>query len=275
MNRLSVIISSTIHLFLFAFLFVQSDYRGKKDVMPASYPSTVPVDVSVVSHVSRSPVSRPRSDQSGIHHQKSVRSKGVTAQKKKKKEAKKKKTTSSKKRPPLKKESSSPKKVVTKKKIQDPVKGLIEKVAEQDEARVGKDSFLKNLDSQRGGDSETPVTDPDSDSDYGAPEVGPMAIGLLDKVQKILEKEWRVPFTLKGGPLKVVLVLHMKKDGTICKASVLENQSTTYHPSYQMARHSAMKAVARFYRTPLPFPASHYSQWKVFEFAFVREEGDQ
>jgi molybdopterin converting factor small subunit len=273
-NRWPIIFSSIIHSLFLGLLFFWSGPREKHAMV--TYPSTVPIDVSVVSHVSRAPVSRPRSDQSGISHiqrKSTIQKKHPTLKTKKKKTVPKKKNIAIKKhRVPLKKGQNFAKKQEKKNKNQDLVEDLIDKVTAQEKRETGKNSFLKNLDNQNGGDSETPITDPDSDSDYGAPEVGPIAIGVLDKVQKILEKEWIVPFALKGGMLKIVLVLQMNKNGTIRHASVEDRQSTLRHPSYRVARDSAMKAVRRFYTTPLPLPLAHYQQWKVFEFAFVREE---
>ena len=289
MNRIVLTVSMIVHMFLLSLLFMGSGIdNAKLRSSSLSYPSTVPVDISVVSQVSCAPVSRPKSTGLGSDHAQGKRSisqkKMTTVPRQKKKPLPKKMGRPATKTIPLKKNSTFVKKKAIHQKNKDLVGDLIEKTEQEEQkkkqsaiqkGRSIKESFLKNLEDQQGGAAQTPVTDPGSDSDYGAPEVGALSIGMLDKVQKMLEKEWTVPFTLKGGLLKVVVTLHMNKDGTIGKASVLDRHSTTKHPSYPVARNSAMKALQRFYRTPLPLPPAYYDQWKVFEFAFVREENDR
>lgn len=253
-----------------------------------SYPSTVPVDISVVSQVSCAPVSRPKSTGLGSDHAQRKRSisqkKMTTVPRQKKKALPKKMGSPAKKTIPLEKHSTFLKKKTIHQKNKDLVGDWIEKTEQEEQKKKQstiqkggsiKESFLKNLEDQQGGAAQTPVTDPDSDSDYGAPEVGPLSIDMLDKVQKMLQKEWTVPFTLKKSGLKVVVTLRMNKDGTIDKAWVLDQHSTTKHPSYSAARNSAMKALQKFYHTPLPLPPAYYDQWKVFEFAFVKKQNDR
>ena len=232
-----------------------------------SFSSTVPIEVTVVSDVSQSPISRPRSDQDGSNETKSYHKESAINKRTRTVTSKKNSSPQKKRAPPRKKTAAS-------KKRMDPVGDLIERVFSQEKNDTRKKRHLKNLESKKGGDAETPITDPDSESDYGAPEVGPLSIGVLDRVQKILEKEWVVPFTLQGGVLRVIMALHMNRNGTIRRASVLDQQSTVSHPSYTAARQSALKAIAPFYRKPLPLPLSHYSQWKEFEFSFVRDVSD-
>lgn len=289
MNRIVLTVSMIVHMFLLSLLFMGSGIDNSKlRASSLSYPSTVPVDISVVSQVSCAPVSRPKSTGLGSDHAQRKRSisqkKMTTVPRQKKKPLPKKMGSPAKKTIPLKKHSTFLKKKAIHQKNKDLVADLIEKTeqAEQDEKQSAlqkggsiKESFLKNLEDQQGGAAQTPVTDPDSDSDYGAPEVGPLSIGMFDKALKMLKKEWTPPFTLKGGLLKVVVTLHMNKDGTIGKVSVLDGGSTTKHPSYPVARNSVMKALQRFYRTPLPLPPAYYDQWKVFTFSFIREENNR
>lgn len=130
---------------------------------------------------------------------------------------------------------------------------------------------LDEKDSQ-GGECETPITDENSLSTYGAGSIGPLALSAIDRVKKLLMQSWRVPALAKeiGGALVVVVHMTMNPDGTVRKAHVVADKSTTGHPAFQEAAQTALEAIEPYRAQPLPFPRESYSQWKEFDFRFKR-----
>jgi outer membrane biosynthesis protein TonB len=135
-------------------------------------------------------------------------------------------------------------------------------------------SVLNDMDKDldEGGSAETPITDPDSKSTYGAPAIGPtMSLSIIDRVRRLLENAWHIPLRANDGKALVVMVrIDMNPDGTVKKAHIDDSMGTPQHAAYAMACDSALRAVAQFRTTPLPLPRECYDTWKVFEFVFKR-----
>lgn len=268
MNKKFVLWSAIIHgVFMVAGVLVGGNWANVPPLKGAE--STVPLDIAVLADTTAAPISRPKTSHEGALHEANrpvTIPPSLSKRKKPQKKASKKPVVAPKKK--RQKRNAPP---VRKKEQTDPLDRFMNQIADAKDAAEQKRSPLKNLDSQ-GGSSETPVTSPDSMSDYGAPTVGPLTISALDRVQKIIAQQWVVPFTLKGGPLKVVVHLTMRRNGTVHRVTVLDRQSTMHHPSYAAAKQSAIKAIERFHTTPLPLPKDRYKEWKEFEFSFVRDE---
>ena len=142
---------------------------------------------------------------------------------------------------------------------------------ETKQAKKSRSQMLRNVDRdlRDGGDAETPITDPDSSSEYGAEQVGPaMSISIMDRVKRALERAWRVPSNLRGQPLAVVVTVYANPDGTVNKAVIQDKEGTPNHPAYAQACQSALRAIELFKTRPLPFDPAPYHQWKVFSTRF-------
>ena len=184
------------------------------------------------------------------------------------------------KKPVIKKPEKPKKKVKKAEKKDDDMDlfGLNEDVKE-DQAKKKKqktsDSLNLNKDKDliRGSSAETPITDPNSDYEHGAPAIGQeMSISILDRVRRLLEEAWRVPLRAsEGGPLIVTVNMHMNQDGTVREATIMHQSSTIHHPAYTVACDSALRAVNGFRTQPLPFLKKDYAMWEFFTFRFIRE----
>jgi hypothetical protein len=130
-------------------------------------------------------------------------------------------------------------------------------------------SVLKDIDAnkKRGPEAETPITDPNSTSTYGAASIGPtLSMSIVDRVRRLLESRWRVP--LRAQDLCISLILYMRPDGTIANAVVVPENCTVNHPAYQIGLRSAFKAIDHYRSEPLPLPRELYDQWKEMHFNF-------
>jgi outer membrane biosynthesis protein TonB len=158
------------------------------------------------------------------------------------------------------KKSESPKKVHQGKKQKGD--------SDEDFMKVLKDMSANE---QKGPSAETPQTDPNSSSPYGAASIGSkMAISLTDRIRRMLEGAWRVPMRAHdGGTLIVMVNLKMLPDGHVQSVQVIHSGGTPAHPAYRLAVESALRAIQSC--SPLPLPKDKYSQWKSFQFRFIRQ----
>lgn len=128
---------------------------------------------------------------------------------------------------------------------------------------------LKDLSNKKGPAAETPLTDPNSKSTYGAARVGSLSVSIIDRVKRAIQNEWRVPLRAhEGGSLVVAVLITLNPDATVNSVEVLRSESTTDHPAYIVGEESALAAVNAFRKKPLPLPLDLYSQWKSFRFNF-------
>jgi outer membrane biosynthesis protein TonB len=133
-------------------------------------------------------------------------------------------------------------------------------------------SVLKDVDKSRnrGPTAETPITNPDSDSDYGAASIGPkMSMSVQDRVARLLESAWHPPLRAnEDGGLIVFVHMDMNPDGTVRNAQLDHQRGTPNHPAYRAGCDSVLRAIYEFQFKPLPFPPELYHQWKTFDFQF-------
>lgn len=179
------------------------------------------------------------------------------------------------------KKSDTKKKKKDKKKTApaDPILDILKKHEKEVKKKKNKPadfiSVLKDVDKDhaKGSTGETPITDVNSDSDYGAASIGPqMSMSTLDRVRRLLEKAWRVPLRAnEGGALVVTVIIDMNRDGTVQTATIDHTQGTPNHPAYCVACDSALRAVDQFRTQPLPLLNDPYDNWKTIEFPFIRK----
>lgn len=130
-------------------------------------------------------------------------------------------------------------------------------------------NVLKDVDKTEpdGPSAETPITDPNSTSPYGAAQVGSsMAMSIVDRVRGALERVWRVP--LRGENLVIVVEITINPDATIRNVKVAHHQSTIHDPVYQVGVESVLKATDHYRKTALPIPKDYRDEFKNFDFSF-------
>jgi outer membrane biosynthesis protein TonB len=153
------------------------------------------------------------------------------------------------------------------KKKQPPAKKKIPKKSKSESDDFIK--VLKDLSGKKGPAAETPITDPNSTSTYGAARVGTLSVSIVDRVKRAMQNEWRVPLRAhEGGALVVAVLITLNPDATVNSVEVLRSESTTDHPAYVVGEESALAAVNAFRKKPLPLPLDLHSQWKSFRFNF-------
>ena len=183
------------------------------------------------------------------------------AQPKKKKDSKKKDQ----------KKSKSIKKEKTK--DVDPVAELLKKHRESvkkkpkisDSVNVNRDKDLV-----RGASAETPITDPNSDSEYGAPAIGTqMSMSEMDRIQRLFEDAWIIPLRAgEGGKLVIQVHITMNRDGTVHHAEILHDSSSRDHAVYPIGCDSVLRAVNQFRTESLPLRKETYAQWRDIVITF-------
>lgn len=125
-------------------------------------------------------------------------------------------------------------------------------------------------DAKISGQSQTPVTDPNSTSTYGADAIGPeLAISDIDRLRMVLYKAWQMPMRAsENGGLRVYVVITMNPDATIGTVQIVHHKGTRTHPAYDLGVQSVQQALAHFKKNPLPLKPDMYEAWKEFEFIF-------
>ena len=155
----------------------------------------------------------------------------------------------------------------------DPVAELLKKHRESvkkkskisDSVNVNRDKDLV-----RGASAETPITDPDSDSEYGAPTIGAqMSMSEMDRIQRLFEDAWTIPLRAsEGGKLIIQVHITMNRDGTVNRAKILHDSSSRDHPVYPIGCDSVLRAVNQFRTQSLPLRKETYAQWRDIVITF-------
>jgi hypothetical protein len=277
----------------------------KKIDIQETAPCTIPLEVTAVSEFSQAPISKPKSTKP-VSEKKEETDQGKTiienilpeptlplAQEEIKKEPQKQKEKKvlppPQDAPPLPLENQ-PKQVVKPKKKSPPAPSIEDSITKaldniptakkkSSEKPLGEKkknsysedfiSVLKDVDKTEpdGPSAETPITDPNSTSPYGAARVGPsMAMTIMDRLKRALEQVWRVP--LRGENLVIVVDITINPDATIKSVSVVRHQSTTQDPAYQVGVESVLKATNHYRTIPLPIPKEYREEFKNFAFSF-------
>jgi TolA protein len=119
--------------------------------------------------------------------------------------------------------------------------------------------------------AQTPETDPDSNSTYGADTIGPqLAMSDRDRLRKTLYEAWMSPARgREGGGVRIVVQFWMNRDGTIARAKILHSEGTPQHVAYEAGVQSVQAVIERFRTHPLPLKPDTYEAWKEMEFEFT------
>jgi hypothetical protein len=160
-----------------------------------------------------------------------------------------------------------------KSKYVDPVEELLKKHRESQKKKSKiSDSINVNRDKDlvRGSSAETPITDPDSDSEYGAPAIGPqMSMSEMDRIQRLFENAWTIPLRAsEGGKLIIQVRIAMNRNGTVNHAEILHDSSSRDHPVYPIGCDSVLRAVNQFRTESLPLRKETYAQWRDIVITF-------
>lgn len=125
-------------------------------------------------------------------------------------------------------------------------------------------------DLEEGGQSETPETDPNSQSTVGAPRVGPqMAMSDIDRLRRAVYDVWQIPLRVsEGGDFFVVVDMVMNRNGTVASAQIVRSKSTTRHPAYDLGVESILRVIEYFKVNPLPLSSENYKAWKTITLTF-------
>ena len=155
----------------------------------------------------------------------------------------------------------------------DPVAELLKKHRESVKKKLKiSDSINVNRDKDlmRGSNAETPITDPNSDSEYGAPAIGAqMSMSEMDRIQRLFEDAWIIPLRAsEGGKLIIKVHITMNRDGTVNRAEILHNSSSKDHPVYPIGCDSVLRAVNQFRTESLPLRKETYDQWRDIVITF-------
>ncbi len=301
------LISLFLHAGVISVVFLQNTLFPPKTppVLSDISPCSIPLEVTAVSDISCAPISRPKSEVSEPDPEKEgiqqnvlpepepapkptpepepepepepapvpeptpepapvmapVVPKKQVAQPKKKKDFKKKDQ----------KKSKSSKKEKTK--DVDPVAELLKKHRESVKKKPKiSDSINVNRDKDlvRGSSAETPITDPNSDSEYGAPAIGTqMSMSEMDRIQRLFEDAWIIPLRAgEGGKLMIKVHITMNRDGTVNHAEILHDSSSRDHSVYPIGCDSVLRAVNQFRTESLPLRKETYAQWRDIVITF-------
>jgi outer membrane biosynthesis protein TonB len=188
-----------------------------------------------------------------------------------KKEVAQPKTKKDSKKKDQKKSKSHPKK--EKIKDVDPIAELLKKHRESVKKKPKiSESINVNRDKDlvRGSSAETPITDPNSDSEYGAPAIGAqMSMSEMDRIQRLFEDAWIIPLRAsEGGKLVIQVHITMNRDGTVNHAEILHDSSSKDHPVYPIGCDSVLRAVNQFRTESLPLRKETYAQWRDIVITF-------
>lgn len=131
-------------------------------------------------------------------------------------------------------------------------------------------NVLKDVNKTRTDESviDSPDADPNSQSPHIAPRRGArLAMSVVDRIRRMLEKCWRIPPGAYGnGHVVVIVHIETNPDGSIRSARVLDGQGTPHHPLFKISAENALRAV--FHCSPLPIPKNQWEHFKSFDFRF-------
>jgi hypothetical protein len=308
MNFWSLIFSTLIHVGCVGLFFFKDSlgFKTQPISLELSPECTVPLEITAVSDISSAPISRPKirdniKPPSGDDPEKKVVEQLLPqpeAKPEPKAEEKPEPKAEEKVKENVEEKLADPEPIIPVKPLPKPEKKAkpepkpkkdskkeqIKKKAKEALAQKKKDkkkppadfiSVLSNVDKELddGPSAETPITDPDSDSSYAAPAIGPsLSLSMIDRVRRLLEHAWHVPIGGNDGNALIVMVrIDMNRDGRVKNVNIDHSRSTPQHPIYGLACESALRAVNQFRTTPLPLPKEQYEMWKNFEFKFSRK----
>ncbi|PPE03725.1 hypothetical protein [Holospora curviuscula] len=264
MKALNWIISLSLHGMIGVGIFLTNRFSSV-ELPEQTAPCTIPLDIQNFASISRAPKSKPKSEQ-------------VQEQKKRKSTKKSNQDTSRdvKEEPisfdemldRLEKKNNEPKKSKASS-LRRKKKASSEKVPPSQDSEEDVHHILKDITERpKGPSAQTPDTDSESDSVYGAAQTGQdIAVSILDRVQTLLQNAWRLPALSDNGEKLVVLVeLELNPDATVARATILGG--STEHPAYAIAAESAVAAAFDPSCNPLPLPLDQYSKWKKLRIHF-------
>lgn len=291
-NRIGFIVSLAVHGGLVVIAALGGLVTGwggrKKLVLDEIAPCTVPLDVVAVSDVSQAPISKPKNLEPA-HAKEASRDEDPVPDLKEEPPKKEKIPEKAPEKipevPALPKEEDmgntldkllakdEPKKKPDKKKEKDKPRKAARR-GKRNRSRDDEDfqSLLRDVDRDRPDfqEAETPITDPNSTSRYGAARIGPLAMSSMDRVRRLLMSRWRIPPGAMGrGQLVVVIALELGPDARVRKATILHDEGTPRHPAYAAASDSALVAVHD--PEPLPLPLDQYDTWRDLTIRFSPE----
>ena len=296
------LISLFLHAGIISVVFLQNILFSPKTppVLSDISACSIPLEVTAVSEISCAPISRPKSEVSEPEPEKEVVQNVLPAptpdpilepapeptpdpipepapvvapipKKQPKKEVAQPKTKKDSKKKDQKKSKSHPKK--EKIKDVDPIAELLKKHRESVKKKPKiSESINVNRDKDlvRGSSAETPITDPNSDSEYGAPAIGAqMSMSEMDRIQRFFEDAWIIPLRAsEGGKLVIQVHITMNRDGTVNHAEILHDSSSKDHPVYPIGCDSVLRAVNQFRTESLPLRKETYAQWRDIVITF-------
>ena len=296
------LISLFLHAGIISVVFLQNILFSPKTppVLSDISACSIPLEVTAVSEISCAPISRPKSEVSEPEPEKEVVQNVLPAptpdpilepapeptpdpipepapvvapipKKQPKKEVAQPKTKKDSKKKDQKKSKSHPKK--EKIKDVDPIAELLKKHRESVKKKPKiSESINVNRDKDlvRGSSAETPITDPNSDSEYGAPAIGAqMSMSEMDRIQRLFEDAWIIPLRAsEGGKLVIQVHITMNRDGTVNHAEILHDSSSKDHPVYPIGCDSVLRAVNQFRTESLPLRKETYAQWRDIVITF-------
>ncbi|OJU72954.1 MAG: hypothetical protein BGO07_01980 [Alphaproteobacteria bacterium 40-19] len=300
MKKFGWILSALVHVG-FVGMFWWMNQSGPVAPAQITMPCTVPMEVTTFSKESEAPISKPKVDDpaeqkrsTGVVEDVLPKEEPVQKEKKKPKEPVEKKEEP--KNPPVPKSEEKDLKDILdelekkheqkEEKKNDPKKIEPSKNSKKDKKKKktakhsgvpiegdGDEDLMKILkdyeNKKKGPSAQTPVTDPDSSSPYGAGKVGKgLAVSIIDRVRQLLQRAWRLPPVAENGEELVVIVrLSMNPDGTVANAKVVGGTRT--HPAFAVAAESALAAAYDPTCNPLPLPLDLYEQWQVMTVHFA------
>ncbi|BDB95991.1 TonB C-terminal domain-containing protein [Candidatus Hydrogenosomobacter endosymbioticus] len=285
-DKKGFLLSALFHALIVAFCFFGSMYMSDKLKIEEAPPCTIPIDVVAVSDISKAPPSRRKAEDPPP--QEHARDPDPKKEEPKEKEVRKdasmeeliqKKLSERKEKSHVKEKQKAQDKKHDKKKItkkQPTKKNNVKKLRGQKNNSSDQQDFMRFLKDVRKDKSDapvadTPMTDDNSKSNYGASSVGELSMSIVDRVRNQLESCWRIPLGAQNsGNIVVVVLLEMNPDATVRKATILHNEGTTNHPMYKVAAESALQAVFHPDCNPLVLPLDQYEKWKIFKFRFIR-----
>ena len=145
-----------------------------------------------------------------------------------------------------------------------------EKPKEKPEEAAQEDAFsslLKNLAPDAA--EQTPDQDIEEKDEESAPkgQIAPLGTQLsmseLDALKYQISKCWNVPSGAKYAEnLSVEIRLSINLDGTVTRATIIDNGRYDRDPAYKAAADSALRAVRNPACSPLKLPADKYDRWK-------------
>lgn len=109
-------------------------------------------------------------------------------------------------------------------------------------------------------------------SDSGASELGELSASHIDAMRSALKPCWAVPAGLLDVRNQSVdIKLDMNPDGSVKKATILDQVRLKTDSNFRIAAEAAQRAVLDPACQPLPLPKDKYEVWKEMEITFNAE----